>query len=104
MSLRLGSQGRIRPITQDMVLYTCGMCARMSGAEMKPVSAVLTYINPETKRRYSLQEAIEIVKEINLDPVDEAAAEYEQVLLEDDRRMEEWQRKSASATTQSSDG
>ncbi len=104
MSLRLGSGGRIRPITQDMVLYTCGMCARMAGAEMKPVSAVLTYINPETKKRYSLQEAIEIVKELKLDPNDDSAEEYDRILTEDDRRFEEWQRKSASATTQSSDG
>jgi hypothetical protein len=74
---------RIRPITADMVLYTCGMCERMANVTMKPVSAVLTYINPDTGKRYSLTEAIEIVKEIGLDPVDEDAAEYERRLNEE---------------------
>ena len=90
--MRLGFKNRIRPITQDMVLYTCGLCHRMAGVEMKPVSAILTYINPDTKKRYSLAEAIEIVKEIGLDPVDETAAEYEQVLLDGDKKVAEYER------------
>jgi hypothetical protein len=52
----------------------------MTGGQMKPVSAVLTYINPETGKRYTLAEAIEIVREIGLDINDPDAARYEKAL------------------------
>lgn len=83
-----------RPITKDMVLFTCGFCERMTRKKMSPLGAVLTYINPDTEKTYEFDDAQKVVLALGFSDKDCSAATYERLLGETEQvqitlRMEE---------------